>query len=178
MEREEWLWKSGVACEYLMGIEEVRRATRIHCYVSMERERELATSGILAWLCSERKAVFMPYIDQGRMMVARYLAGHRFRSRESGPPAPEPLIIDDEKRFDAVIVPVVGADLNGGRLGYGKGWYDRFFESLAAVGQRPLRIGLCFGFQIVTEVPLDPWDQSLDVVVTENGIFNCVSGRI
>ncbi len=176
MGREEWLRKSGTAGELLVGLDALQHASRIHCYVSMESYREVCTMRILERFSSERKAVFMPYIDRGRMRVATYMPGHRFVTRESGPPVPDPLILSEEVRFDAVIVPLVGADIRGARIGYGKGWYDRFFESLQLNGIRPLRIGLCFGFQIVSEVPSDPWDQFLDLVVTENCIVNCMSG--
>jgi 5-formyltetrahydrofolate cyclo-ligase len=176
MGHEEWLLKSGTACEFLMGLDAIRHGSRIHCYVSMSADREVCTMKVLEQLSSERKEVFMPYIDQGGMRVAAYMPGHRFVTRDSGPPVPDPLIISDEVRFDAVIVPLVGADLRGARIGYGKGWYDRFFESLLASGIRPVRIGLCFGFQVLREVPSDPWDQFLDLLVTENGIVNCMSG--
>ena len=176
MGREEWLRKSGIVREHLTGLDALRQASRIHCYVSMEADREVSTMKVLEQFGSERKEVFMPYIERGGMRVAAYMPGHRFVARDSGPPVPDPVIISDEVRFDAVIVPLVCADMRGARIGYGKGWYDRFFAFLLSGGIRPVRIGLCFGFQIIPEVPSDPWDQSLDLVVTENGIVNCMSG--
>jgi 5-formyltetrahydrofolate cyclo-ligase len=177
MSRQEWLLKSEAVLGFITGLEELRQVARVHCYVSMEAEREVSTTTLLEWLCSERKEVYMPYIDRERMSSVRYLPGHSFSFPKSGPPVPEPLILSEEERFDAVIVPVVGVDCRGARIGFGKGWYDRFFERLDASGIRPVRIGLAFCFQVLREVPYDPWDQFLDMVITENGIVNCMDGR-
>lgn len=153
-------------------------AIRVHCYVSMEHDREVCTLGLLESLVNERKAVFMPYIEHGLMRSVQYLPGHCFRTSKSGPPVPEPLILSPEERFDAVIVPLIGFDRKGGRIGYGKGWYDRFFERLSQSGNNPVRIGLAFAFQEVVSVPSDSWDQPLDFVVTENEIVNCLNSSL
>lgn len=173
MDPEAWRRKSEAAGEFLKRLEPLKQALRVHCYVSMESEMELSTLAILEWLCSEQKEVYIPYIEGGRMRSARYLPGHRFKERQAGPPVPEPLILSDEVCFDAVVVPLVGTDRMGVRIGYGKGWYDRFFAALLEAGVRPVRIGLCFGFQVLSELHPDSWDQHLDIVVTENGIINC-----
>jgi 5-formyltetrahydrofolate cyclo-ligase len=172
-----WLRNSGEILRRVKTIPEILDAERIHCYVSMEFEREVSTLELLEWFCLERKEVYLPYIERGRMAPARYSGGHRFICSGSGPPVPDPLTLSEEDRFDVVIVPLVGFDRRGGRIGYGKGWYDRFFDDLANRGIRPARIGLAFGLQAVPSVPSDPWDQLLDFVVTENEIVNCLSSR-
>ncbi len=175
---DEWRQKSDRAALNLMGVDAIRNAASVHCYVSMEQDRETGTMEVLEHLQGEGKAVFMPYIEKGRMRVASYLPGQRFLLRKSGPPVPDPLFFQDVTDFDAVIVPLVGTDLFGRRIGYGKGWYDRFFADLEDSGVSPVRIGFCFDFQVLAEIPADPWDQYLDLVVTENGIRNCSIGRI
>jgi 5-formyltetrahydrofolate cyclo-ligase len=67
----------------------------------------------------------------------------------------------------AVILPGSVFDRQGGRLGYGGGYYDRF---LAAAAPAALRIGLAFELQLVESVPLEPHDQRLDFLVTEKGV--------
>lgn len=177
MDRAEWLARSEAICDRLKELDQIRHAERVHCYVSMENEREVSTLPFLEWLCSERKEVYMPYIEHGTMVAARYASGHCFIAKQIGPPIPDPLVVCDEARFDVVIVPLVGADRRGARIGYGKGWYDRFFASQLSSATPPFKAGICFGFQMVDEVPADPWDQFLDIVVTENGIINCMSAR-
>lgn len=70
---------------------------------------------------------------------------------------------------EALIVPLVGFDARGYRLGYGGGFYDRTLEGLRANGT-VLAIGFGFSAQALPEVPVEPTDQPLDVMVTERGI--------
>jgi len=82
-------------------------------------------------------------------------------------PAPEnPAVIPD-----ALLVPMIGFDRRGHRLGQGAGYYDR---SLAA-HRPPCVIGIAFAIQEVDEVPADERDQSMDAIVTEAGIIRCGS---
>lgn len=68
-----------------------------------------------------------------------------------------------------VIVPLVAFDARGGRLGYGGGFYDRTLAQLRARGP-VLAVGLAFAAQQVPAVPLEPTDQMLDMIVTEDGV--------
>jgi 5-formyltetrahydrofolate cyclo-ligase len=71
---------------------------------------------------------------------------------------------------EILIVPLVAFDARGGRLGYGGGFYDRTLERLRAA--RPtLAIGFAYGAQQAGELPLEPTDQPLDMIVTEDRIF-------
>ncbi|EBA12528.1 5-formyltetrahydrofolate cyclo-ligase [Roseobacter sp. CCS2] len=69
-----------------------------------------------------------------------------------------------------VIVPLVAFDRNGGRLGYGGGFYDRTLEKLRAV-QPTMAIGFAYQAQEDENLPLAPTDQPIDLIVTENGII-------
>lgn len=70
---------------------------------------------------------------------------------------------------EVLIVPMVAFDARGYRLGYGGGFYDRTLEGLRA--KRPtLAVGFAFAAQEVAEVPVEPTDQPLDAVVTEEGL--------
>lgn len=64
--------------------------------------------------------------------------------------------------FDLIIVPGVAFDHNGNRLGRGKGYYDRFLSHHLDVK----RIGICFDFQLVDEVPSEAFDIRMDEVIT------------
>lgn len=82
---------------------------------------------------------------------------------------------------DAVFVPGLAFDLRGGRLGYGQGYYDRLRAAweaeLPESAARPLWVGLAFGLQLVPEVPLEEHDALMDVLITENGIWDCRKER-
>ena len=67
---------------------------------------------------------------------------------------------------DIILVPLVGADPAGTRLGFGKGYYDRTLGALRQ--KRPvLAIGLAYAEQVLETLPADPHDQALDAVLTD-----------
>ncbi len=68
-----------------------------------------------------------------------------------------------------LIVPLVGFDARGYRLGYGGGFYDRTLEGLRARGP-VVAIGYAFAAQEMAEVPIEDTDQRLDMIVTERGV--------
>jgi 5-formyltetrahydrofolate cyclo-ligase len=68
--------------------------------------------------------------------------------------------------IDLVVVPLVGVDLRGNRIGGGKGYYDRKL----AIEAQAFRVGVAFDAQVVPDFDPDPWDQQIPVVVTESGV--------
>ncbi|WP_299354411.1 5-formyltetrahydrofolate cyclo-ligase [uncultured Shimia sp.] len=76
--------------------------------------------------------------------------------------------VDDYFDPEIVIVPLVAFDAQGGRLGYGGGFYDRTLERLRA-RRATLAIGFAFDAQEAENLPLEPTDQPLDMIVTESG---------
>lgn len=68
---------------------------------------------------------------------------------------------------DLILMPLLGFDRAGTRLGYGGGYYDR---TLAALGKRPMLVGLAFSAQGFDHIPREPHDIPLDAVVTEDGV--------
>ena len=72
--------------------------------------------------------------------------------------------------LDVIIVPGSVFDRHCGRYGYGGGYYDRFLERNAPLA---LRIGLAFQLQLLESVPLAPYDQRMDLIVTETEIIEC-----
>ncbi len=74
---------------------------------------------------------------------------------------------------EVLIVPLLAFDRRGYRLGYGGGYYDRTLERLRTM--RPtVAIGFAFAAQEVPEVPTEPTDQRLDLIVTEAGVITPV----
>ena len=65
--------------------------------------------------------------------------------------------------IELVVVPAVAYDRRGNRLGRGKGFYDHLLASTKAT-----KIGVCYEFQLVDEVPAEPHDVCMDVVITQN----------
>ncbi|HEY8910118.1 MAG TPA: 5-formyltetrahydrofolate cyclo-ligase [Desulfosporosinus sp.] len=74
----------------------------------------------------------------------------------------------EPSEIDLVIIPGSGFDLQGNRLGYGGGFYDRFFMHL-----KPLtpRVALCFGCQVIEQIPVDKHDAKMTMLITENDVY-------
>ena len=75
----------------------------------------------------------------------------------------------DYAQIDVCLVPGVAFDAAGHRLGRGRGYYDRFLSKLYSPSHfpalSPLKIGVCFPFQRVAEVPSEPHDILMDEVI-------------
>jgi 5-formyltetrahydrofolate cyclo-ligase len=76
-----------------------------------------------------------------------------------------------------IIVPGLAFDPQGGRLGRGKGYYDRFLANLDAAGREYCALGLCLPCQLAPEVPAEAWDHRMDALCTGKTILYVDNGR-
>ncbi len=74
-------------------------------------------------------------------------------------------------QLDLILLPLVGFDQHGHRLGMGGGFYDRALADLARRPRRPMLIGLAHDCQECPSVPQDPWDHPLDGIMTPTRTF-------
>lgn len=102
--------------------------------------------------------------------------GLRFRAWHHGEPlvpspfgVREPAANAEEITPEIIIMPLIGFDRSGQRLGYGRGHFDRTIARLHGKGVRPRLVGVAFAVQEVTEIPAEPHDAPLDAIVTEAG---------
>ncbi len=100
----------------------------------------------------------------------------RFRTWRPGDPVRPGVLGTSEPSPDAaalipdlVLVPLLAFDRQRHRLGFGAGFYDRTLASLRANGP-VLAVGVAFAAQEVPAVPIDSWDEPLDLVLTEQGV--------
>lgn len=119
-------------------------------------------------MAAHRGAVCVPIIEgMGRPLAfRRWTPDARMVEGDFGALIPE---AGDWLEPEVLIVPLVAFDTRLYRLGYGGGFYDRTLERLRA--RRPtLAVGFAFAAQELPEVPLEPTDQPLDLIVTEVGV--------
>ena len=69
--------------------------------------------------------------------------------------------------INLIIVPGVGFDKKGNRLGHGEGYYDRLLSKPFGT----LSIGLAFEIQIIEDIPIDTHDQPVDILITEKRVI-------
>ncbi|HZH08734.1 MAG TPA: 5-formyltetrahydrofolate cyclo-ligase [Microvirga sp.] len=122
----------------------------------LERGQDVALSQILH-----------PHLSWRLWQPGDVLVKGGFGVREPGPDAPEVFP-------KCLIVPLVAFDRRGGRIGYGKGHFDRAIAALEA--QHPtLTIGLAYAVQEIEQVPVEEHDRLLDVIITETELIRTKS---
>ncbi|MGP4845729.1 5-formyltetrahydrofolate cyclo-ligase [Marinobacter sp. 1Y8] len=123
--------------------------------------------------------VYLPVLHPvlgNQLWFYRYNPGTRLAPNRFG--IPEPSARNEQRRapwaLDAVLMPLVGFDLNGGRLGMGGGFYDRTFAFKRRGASRPPRlIGLAHDVQQVTRLPTASWDVPMDAIITPSREVTC-----
>jgi len=101
-------------------------------------------------------------------------AGTTMKRNRFGIAEPVGRVLRPVLRIDLVLLPLVGFDRHGGRLGMGGGYYDRRFAHRHRRPALPPRLlGLAYGFQEIGQLPRRPWDVPLSGVITERGWIRC-----
>ena len=162
---------SAVIVDRVVALPEIQQARAVHCYLSIAALGEVATEMLLTKLHSMGKQLMVPVVESDGLRSVCYYPSMPLQKGEFGQPEPVERVVADESQLDAVIVPLVAFDTKGQRLGYGKGYYDRFFNHLLKQHRAPQRIGLAFLMQHVATLPAELWDQPLDMVVHEKGVL-------
>jgi 5-formyltetrahydrofolate cyclo-ligase len=72
---------------------------------------------------------------------------------------------------DIIFVPLLAFDNKRNRLGYGKGFYDKFLYKYKKINKKVLIVGVAFSFQKYNNLPINKKDIKLDYILTEKGII-------
>ena len=143
---------------------------RIALYLATPDEAALSL-----WLTSAQTSglqLFAPVVGVEKGQMAFYPIGPNTPIRRGRLGLQEPVVQDNDRpinpdTLDVALVPLLGFDDQGHRLGMGGGYYDRYFSSAE---QRPWIVGIAYDIQRSKEpLPTEPWDIMLDAVVTETG---------
>ena len=135
--------------------------------------QEVQTMQIITQARQSQKRVAVPVIrGQDLVAVALSEASTQLRRGRFGilEPCGTQRVIHPQE-IGCITVPGIAFDARGGRLGFGKGYYDRFLRQLPAT---TYRCGLAFGIQVVPCVPQAPHDICMHGIVTEQGYSPCM----
>lgn len=165
--KETYLQKSAQIRQRLRELPEFRKAHTVHCYVSINDRREVNTHPLIKNMISGKKQVVVPVteIKKGALSHVHLNSFEDLKTNRWGVLEPKGGLEVEPDMLDLVIVPMVGGDRSNNRIGYGKGFYDRFLAETNCP-----KIGLLFEECLVEEVPTEPFDVKLDKLITENGI--------
>ena len=139
------------------------RLKHYHIFISISKYNELDTSSIINKLKSEKKIIIVPKISNNELVHIAINDETEFGLNEYGIKEPNDgnhFIIEN---LDIIFIPLLAFDIEGHRVGYGKGYYDRF---LKLTNNSTLKIGLSFFDPINKIQDIDDNDVKLDYCVT------------
>lgn len=122
---------------------------------------EADTSGIISGLLSENKRVYLPRVDGGFLVAVAYSDKQEKGAYGIFEPQGEAFCGETE----VTVIPLLAVNEKGYRIGYGKGYYDKYLKD-----RHTLKVGLGYSFQI-EKFTADAWDIPLDFFVCEKGIY-------
>ncbi|MFB0526372.1 MAG: 5-formyltetrahydrofolate cyclo-ligase [bacterium] len=183
LSRDEIKSKSDKIENRLFALPEFQRAKIIMFYVSFRSEVE--TEKMIRNALKLEKKIAVPVVHGQKIVASEIknleeeLSKGSFGIRE---PKREFRRRVNQKEVDLIVVPGVVFDKRGGRLGYGRGYYDRFLKSKSITvtmdrSHQCALIGLAFDLQIAREIPLGEKDVKVDKIVTESRIIDCRKWR-
>jgi len=155
---------------HLTEMPEVQEAKVLLLYLDFRGE--VSSEGMIRWGIEQGKTVCAPVtvVDERRLIPVRIETAGEYDVGAYGirePKMRDELVVGVEE-IDAVILPGVGFDRKGGRLGYGGGYYDRFLPRLRPDAKK---IAVAYEVQVIKAVPMEEHDTILDAVVTESGVY-------
>lgn len=144
-------------------------------YVPFRNEVDV-TPFILKWW-EAGYSVVVPKVDNALKMMDIHMISSFEELEPSVWGIPEPRTTAPKlasiDMIDVMIIPGLAYDRQGGRLGYGSGFYDRFLDRYDVLGlPHPYKLGVCFDMQLQDELPMEQHDLRVDRIITEEGVYD------
>ena len=162
MTQEEVISKSKIVTEKLLNSEWFKNSNTIMSYISIKNEIDLQE--INESIINSGKTLVLPVIDNNgeNMKSVKVDTLENLKEKKFG--VMEPDFGEEIKynRIDLVIVPGVAFDINGNRIGFGKGYYDRFLR-----GYNGKKIVLAYDFQVLENIETEEHDEKVEEIITE-----------
>lgn len=141
--------------------------TSLHVGVSLSFDGELSLAASITLLRRQKHHLYLPCLHtDGYLIFAHWNVDTPLIKNQYGieePNTTQYVLVD---QLDVLLLPLVGVDQQGNRLGMGGGYYDK---TLARVQCRPYLIGMAHHLQQVEQLAAQPWDIPLDALITEQG---------
>lgn len=149
------------------------------CLLSyMPIRSEVDTTPLLEWAWSNGHRLLLPKVNKN----TPYLQLHVVNSMDDleigiwGIREPNERSELWTSNVDVMIVPGLAFDRQGGRLGYGGGYYDRLWANWNHKEQQPLKVAAAYDEQLISHVPTEGHDMPIDIFVTETMVYEVSTG--
>ncbi|KAA3439985.1 5-formyltetrahydrofolate cyclo-ligase [Rufibacter hautae] len=143
----------------------------VHTFLPIQQQQEINTWHIVRQLWQRNVQVAVPVANPKDFSMAHFLItpDTQLQGSKWGIPEPVNALPIPESEIDTVLVPLLAFDLNGHRVGYGKGYYDRFLALLPQMSQK-LGLSLDPPVEIIDDVSAT--DLTLDAVITPDLVWS------
>lgn len=133
----------------------------------MNINNEVETGSINKEILDDDKTLLLPVLINNEIKASKFTFEDSFKVGVFNIPEPSPFKEYDKHWIDVLLVPGVAFSAKTGvRVGYGKGFFDRFLQDFKGI-----KIGLSFELQLVEDIPTTPGDISMDVIITEKRVI-------
>lgn len=147
----------------------IKAAHHIALYIPNDGEPDI--TDLVHQLARRNRHFYLPCLDnfgRGHMVFRRWHPTDVLTTNRFGIPEPRKGKVMPTWALSAVLMPLVGFDQQGNRLGMGAGYYDRtLYFRRGNIGLLPRLIGIAHDFQEVQNLEAAPWDVELDMIITE-----------
>lgn len=151
----------------LLNLDAVKNASCVMCYVSFDSEPD--THALIDRLCADGKNLCVPLCDtkSSDMVACKIESFSSLRPGAYGILEPDAAVEQNPENIDCIIIPGSVFGRNFHRIGYGKGYYDKFLPRT----KNAVKIGLCYDLFLKDKVDAENFDAVLDIIVTEKEVL-------
>ena len=164
--RRQRIEKSEKITYFLCESDVFKQSNNVFCYISYMNE--VKTNSLINFIIKQGLTLFVPKVINSVEMIAIKLNSLSDLEPDNigilTPKSGEILL----EPVDIAITPGIGFTKRGGRIGYGRGYYDRWFSKNLV----KTKIGIAFEEQIVEKLPLEETDVPVDMLITDKNVMN------
>jgi 5-formyltetrahydrofolate cyclo-ligase len=172
LERRETMTKnkikldSEIIADELISYIQEHSVKTIHIYYPLEQE--ISTIEVIEFCLKNKVKVVTSKVLKDKTL--KHLEIKSLKKMNSGIfgtmyPSPE---VEYTGKYDLIVIPAIGFDHNKNRLGFGAGYYDTFLVN----HKKTTKIGIAFNYQLIQEIPVEPHDISMDIIITPDKNIN------
>jgi len=163
--------KSKAITEFLFDFANFREARTVLFY--MASGSEVGTEDMIRKALEFEKVVALPWVDEKEERIIPLKVDDLHRDVKTGykgigEPIPQQCKEIPVGSIELAIIPGIAFDERGGRIGHGTGFYDRFIPDLDVTTRK---VALAFECQIVSQIPMEPHDRYIDIIITEKRVI-------
>ncbi len=134
------------------------------------KEYEFPILPIVYDLWQDKKQCYLPIVQENTKILSfgMYTANTKLEEQKFALQTPVYTQEVSAQDLDFIFVPLIAFSSKGARLGHGRGYYD---VTIQACTTRPMLIAVAYSWQQASELPQDPWDITMDIIVTAQKIY-------